>query len=214
MRLSDAEWDDGGYGLVMIRTSAHVLVAGGLLHFAVANTVLAQEAPEISTVRQAAIEIMQDKLGRMRGSIKPKEEDIFVTEKMVNRFKPLSKEEREAAEEAEKQSAINAANAAELDTALAERERNSDQTTPVEDPELKRRDERIERRLSTIANANAARSERLQREIFRAIRAKMPKQGVDDELVTNSITSGTLPDTSDMKVLLDAVEQMIATQSY
>ena len=51
----------------------------------------ADQAPEvrIGKVRQAAIDKMQNNLGTMRGSIKPKQHNIFLTGAMIDRLKPI-----------------------------------------------------------------------------------------------------------------------------
>ena len=59
---------------------------------------------------------------------------------------------------------------------------------------------------------NMTRSERLEQEILRAVGMKMNSRNVDDSIITNSTKTGTLPNTSNMSILLAAVERMIGTE--
>jgi len=46
-------------------------------------------AQQISTVRKAAIERMQTKLGSIRGSLNPGSRNVYLTEKMIEQLKPI-----------------------------------------------------------------------------------------------------------------------------
>ncbi|MEE9375630.1 MAG: hypothetical protein V3V04_04785 [Rhizobiaceae bacterium] len=61
----------------------------GALSTIVATVAYGAESESISTVRKAAIDRMQSRLGSIRGSIKPNEEHIFLTEGMINNLKPI-----------------------------------------------------------------------------------------------------------------------------
>ncbi|MEL6504052.1 MAG: hypothetical protein AAFQ10_06305 [Pseudomonadota bacterium] len=61
-----------------------------LLTLVLAITLATPAAAEpVSSIRQAAIERLEQKLGTMRGTIKRKQRRIYLTRTMVERFKPL-----------------------------------------------------------------------------------------------------------------------------
>ena len=60
------------------------------LAFNAASAIAAQSEEHISSVRRAAIEKLQDKLGTMRGSIKPKQKRVYLTPIMIEQLKPIT----------------------------------------------------------------------------------------------------------------------------